>query len=174
MKRLILAGAIIAFGPALGGCATVMHGVHQDVQFNSDPASATIRLAQGGTCITPCQIEMHRGHDSMVTYTLEGFEPASVYLQSKLNGAIAGNVIAGGLIGGIVDGANGASNSLHPNPVYVRLVPVGSGREAELLDEHGQVTSTVSAYNARVETDVREGLTHQGLAPPLAAASAPH
>jgi hypothetical protein len=115
---------------------------------------------------------MHRGHDSMVTYTLAGYEPVSVYIQSKLNGAIAGNIIAGGLIGGIVDGANGASNSLHPNPVYVRLVPVGSGREAELLDGHGQVISTVSAYNASVETDVRQGLQHQGLA--SAPAQAPH
>jgi hypothetical protein len=165
MKRLILACAIIACGPALGGCATVMHGVHQDVQFKSEPSSATIRLAQGGTCVTPCEIEMRRGHDSMVTYTLEGFEPVSVYMQSKLNGAIAGNIIAGGLIGGVVDGANGASNSLHPNPVYVRLAPVGSGREAELLGEDGQVISTVSAYNASVETDVREGLQRQGLAP---------
>jgi len=165
MKRLILACAIIAAGPALGGCATVIHGVNQDVEFKSDPSSATIRLAQGGTCVTPCEIEMRRGHDSMVTYTLEGFEPASVYMQSRLNGAIAGNIIAGGLIGGIVDGSNGASNSLHPNPVYVRLVPVGSGREAELLGEAGQVISTVSAYNATVETDVREGLQRQGLAP---------
>ena len=101
----------------------------------------------------------------MVTYTLEGFEPASVYMQSRLNGAIAGNVIAGGLIGGVVDGANGASNSLHPNPVYVRLVAVGSGREAELLDQNGQVISTVSVYNASVEADVLEGLREQGLAP---------
>lgn len=165
MKRLILACAIIAAGPALGGCATVLHGVNQNVQFKSDPSSATIRLAQGGTCVTPCEIEMRRGHDSMATYTLEGFEPASVYIQSRLSGAIAGNLIAGGLIGGIVDGSNGASNRLHPSPVYIRLVPVGSGREAELLDEQGQVISTVSAYNASVETDVRAGLEEQGLAP---------
>jgi hypothetical protein len=164
MNRLILACAIIASGPALGGCATIVHGVHQDVQFRSDPTGATIRLAHGGTCVTPCEIEMRRGNDSMVSYTLEGFESASVYMQSRLSGAIAGNLIAGGLIGGIVDGANGASNSLHPNPVYIRLVPVGSGREAELLDERGQVISTVSAYNSTVEADVREGLTRQGLA----------
>ena len=165
MKRLILACAIIVSGPALGGCATVLHGVHQSVQFQSDPSSATIRLAQGGTCVTPCEIEMRRGHDSMVTYTLEGYEPASVYIQSRLGGAVAGNVLAGGLIGGIVDGSNGASNHLHPNPVYIRLVPVGSGREADLLDERGQVISAVSAYNASVEADVLEGLQEQGLAP---------
>lgn len=165
MKRLILACAIIASGPALGGCATIVHGVHQDIPFRSDPAGATIRLAQGGTCVTPCEIEMRRGNDSLVTYTLEGYEPARVYMQSRLNGAIAGNVIAGGLIGGIVDGANGASNSLHPNPVYVRLAPVGSGREAELLDENGQLISTVSVHNAAVEADVTRGLQRQGLAP---------
>jgi hypothetical protein len=170
MKKLILACAIIASGPALGGCATIVHGVNQDVAFKSDPSAATIRLAQGGSCVTPCEIEMRRGHDSMVTYTLEGYEPARVYIQSKLNGAIAGNLIAGGLIGGIVDGANGASNSLYPNPIYIRLAPVGSGREAELLDEHGQVISTVSVYNAAVEADVLEGLQEQGLA---AAAGAP-
>jgi hypothetical protein len=165
MKRLIVACAIIMAGPALGGCATIIHGVHQDVQFKSDPSSATIRLAQGGTCVTPCEIEMRRGHDSMVTYTLEGYEPASVYIQSRLNGAIAGNIIAGGLIGGIVDGSNGASNSLHPNPVYIRLVPAGSGREAELLGANGQVISTVGAYNATVEADVLQGLQRQGVAP---------
>ena len=165
MKRLILACAIVACGPALGGCATVLHGVNQDVEFKSDPSSATIRLAQGGTCVTPCEIEMRRGRNSMVTYTLDGFEPASVYIQSKLNGAIAGNLIAGGLIGGVVDGANGASNSLHPNPVYIRLAPVGSGREAELLGEDGQVISTVSVYNASVKADVLEGLREQGLSP---------
>src|ERR1044072_4292108 len=104
MKRLILACAIMASGP-LGGCATVLHGVNQNVDFKSDPSSATIRLAQGGSCVTPCEIEMRRGRDSMVTYTLEGYEPASVYMQSRLNGAIAGNVIAGGLIGGVLGGA---------------------------------------------------------------------
>ena len=171
MKRLILACAIIMAGPALGGCATVIRGVNQDMQFQSDPSSATIRLAQGGTCVTPCEIEMRRGHDSMVTYTLEGYEPASVYIQSRLDGAIAGNFIAGGIIGGIVDGSNGASNNLYPDPVYIRLVPVGSGREAELLDRQGQVISTVAVYNASVEGDVINGLRRRGLAPASAPAS---
>jgi hypothetical protein len=165
MKKLFLACAILACGSSLGGCATVMNGVHQGVQFRSDPSSATIRIAQGGTCVTPCEIQMRRGHDSMVTYTLEGYEPAHLYIQSRLAGAVAGNLLAGGLIGGIVDGSNGASNRLHPSPAYIRLVPVGSGRQAELLDARGQVISTVAAYNATVEADVLGGLRAQGLAP---------
>jgi hypothetical protein len=110
-------------------------------------------------------LQLRRGHDSMVTISRDGYDPAHVYIQSRLGGQIAGNLIAGGLIGGIVDGSNGASNRLYPNPVYVRLAPIGSGREAELLDGDGQVISTVSAYNASVEADVMDGLRARGLAP---------
>ena len=80
MKKVILACAIIASGAGLGGCATVMNGVHQGVAFNSDPAGATIRISQGGTCVTPCRIQMRRAHDSMATYELEGYEPAHLYI----------------------------------------------------------------------------------------------
>lgn len=171
MKKVILACAMIASGAGLGGCATVMNGVHQGVAFNSDPAGATIRISQGGTCVTPCRIQMRRAHDSMATYELEGYEPAHLYIQSKLAGAVAGNLIAGGLIGGIVDGANGASNRLTPAPAYIRLAPIGSGREAELLDGEGRVISTVAVYNASVEADVLSGLRNQGLAPAGAGSS---
>jgi hypothetical protein len=165
MKKVLLALAVLVSGPALGGCATVLNGVHQGMPFQSDPAGATIRLVSGPTCETPCELQMRRGHDSMVTISRDGYEPAHVYIQSRLGGQIAGNLIAGGLIGGIVDGSNGASNRLYPNPVYVRLAPLGSGREAELLDRNGRVISTVAAYNAEVEADVMEGLRARGLAP---------
>ena len=61
------------------------------------------------------------------------------------------------------DGSNGASNHLYPDPVYVRLVPVGTTGEAMLLDKKGAVISTVAQYNARVEADVLKGLEEQGL-----------
>lgn len=165
MKKVFLACAIIASGPLLGGCATVLNGVHQDLPFQSDPHGATIRLVSGQSCETPCQLEMRRGRDSMVTFTREGYEPATVLIQSRTGGSVAGNILAGGIIGGIVDGSNGAANRLYPNPVYVRLAPLGSGRPAELLDKNGQVISTVDVYNASVETDVMDGLRGQGLAP---------
>jgi uncharacterized protein YceK len=33
MKKVLLALAALAAGPALGGCATVMNGVHQGMPF---------------------------------------------------------------------------------------------------------------------------------------------
>ncbi len=39
---------------------------------------------------------------------------------------MAGNVLVGGLIGAGVDAISGATKDLKPNPVNVRLVPIGS------------------------------------------------
>jgi hypothetical protein len=108
---------------------------------------------------------MRRGNDSMVTFTLQGYQPAEVYIQSRTGGGVAGNILAGGIIGGVVDASNGASNHLYPDPVYVRLAPVGSTTPAVLLDKNGKVIGTVAQYNARVGADVIKGMREQGLYP---------
>ena len=37
--------------------------------------------------------------------------------------ALAGNVLLGGIIGGVVDGTNGSLRDLKPNPIMVTLEP---------------------------------------------------
>ncbi|HVM37784.1 MAG TPA: hypothetical protein VM265_05295, partial [Sphingomicrobium sp.] len=91
------------------------------------------------------------------------YKPVEVYIQSRTGGAAFGNILAGGVIGGVIDGSNGASNHLYPDPVYVRLVPERSTAEPMLLDKKGAVISTVAAYNAKVAADVLQGLEKQGL-----------
>lgn len=170
MKKLVSV-ALLAAAMSVGGCATVMNGTSQPVEFQSDPAGATVKLVNGLECETPCQFEMKRGRDSQVTFTMPGHEPVSVYIQSRTSGSVAGNILAGGLIGGIVDGSNGASNHLYPDPVYVRMVRTGTGGEAVLLNKKGAVITTVAAYNASVADDVIEGLRDQGVATPEVAAN---
>lgn len=165
MKKLFAACALVSMASGLGGCATVLNGTSQPVEFQSDPSGATVRLVNGLTCETPCQYSMKRGDDSSVTFTLAGYEPVEVYIQSRTGGSIAGNILAGGIIGGVVDASNGASNHLYPDPVFIRLVPVGSTEAAVLLDKDGEVISTVAQYNASVAADVIEGMQEQGLFP---------
>lgn len=172
MKKIVSAAALAAASFGVTGCATVMNGTSQPVAFKSDPSGAIVKLALGQSCTTPCQYELKRGLDSMATYSKEGYKPASVYIQSRTGGQALGNVIAGGLIGGVIDGSNGASNHLYPNPVYVRLVAEGSSDEPMLLDKNGAVISTVAQYNAKVEADVLKGLEKQGLYAAGQAASA--
>lgn len=163
MKKIVSAVALAAASFGVTGCATIVNGTSQAVAFKSDPSGAVVKLVSGQSCTTPCQYEMKRGADSKVTYTKEGFEPVTVYIQSRTGGSTFGNILAGGVIGAVVDSSNGSSNRLYPNPVYVRLVPEGSSEQAVLLDKDGGVISTVAEYNAKVEADVLKGLEHQGI-----------
>jgi hypothetical protein len=164
-EKQYLAVALTVAAVLLAGCATVLNGTSQDVAFNSDPAGAIVELHSGQNCVTPCSFSMKRGDDAEIRINKPGFQPVSIYVQSRLAGSTFGNIIAGGVIGAVVDGSNGASNRLYPNPVYVRLVPAGASGEAVLLDKDGVVISTVAAHNAEVGDDVRQGIEGQGLAP---------
>jgi hypothetical protein len=170
-SKSILAALVVSLAP-LSGCATVLNGTSQDVAFNSQPAGAVVELATGVNCVTPCSFSMRRGNDTEIRINKPGFQPVSVYIQSRLGGSAFGNILLGGPIGAVVDGSNGASNHLFPNPVYVRLVPVGSSEEAVLLNRDGEVLSTVAAHNAAVGEDVRKGIEGQGTVPRTAAAPA--
>lgn len=163
MNKMKTLAVLLAAGVSLSGCATVLNGTSQDVAFNSQPDGAIVELNTGQNCVTPCSFSMRRGNDAEITINKPGFKPVSVYVQSRLGGSTFGNIILGGGIGAVVDGSNGASNRLHPNPVYVRLVPTNSSDEPVLLNEDGEVISTVAAHNAEVGEDVRKGLEEQGV-----------
>lgn len=61
------------------------------------------------------------------TIQKDGYKSQTVIVESKLGGggavAGAGNILLGGVIGGIVDGTNGSMNNLTPNPLEITLVP---------------------------------------------------
>lgn len=163
--RYIYVAALGLSAVNLAGCATVMRGTSQPVEFASEPSGADVTLVSGLKCKSPCQYQMKRGKDSMVTFTMPGYKSESVYIQSRTGGAALGNLVAGGIIGGVVDGANGASNHLYPDPVSIRLVREGSSEQAVLVNKKGQVISTVAEYNAKVADDVNKGLREQGIYP---------
>lgn len=148
--------AMIALVPvtALGGCATVLNGPNVKYTTNSNPEGAQVRFTNGETCTTPCSINLKRKSDQRADISLPGYKSTYVLIQSRLGGASFGNIILGGGVGAVVDGANGSSNRLYPRPLIVRLAPEGSNEEAVLLDSRGKVVRTVAEYNASVKVDV--------------------
>jgi len=142
----------------LSGCATVINGTSQDFSINTDPGGARARLSTGTECTTPCEVSLKRRHDVRIDITKEGYEPAYVLVQSRTGGAIAGNVLLGGLVGGVVDAASGATNFLAPQPLNLRLARMSSGEEPVLLNKDGEVDMTLAAHNDKVRADVAETL----------------
>ena len=82
----------------------------------------------GPACITPCTIQLKRNADLMVTFTKAGYRPITVKLGRTVSAAggagVAGNVIAGGVTGLVVDSVTGAGMDHTPNPLKVALVPL--------------------------------------------------
>lgn len=154
MNKLGMVAIAATMTLALGGCATVLNGTKVDYEVSSLPSGATVKFTNGVTCTTPCSLELKRKSDLRADITLDGHKPTYVLIQSKLGGSGFGNVLLGGIVGGVVDGTNGASNRLYPRPLFVRLVPDGSVGEAELLDKDGKTVSTVAKHNMDVRVDV--------------------
>jgi len=154
LKNIALVGIV---GWSLAGCATVMNGPNVDYVVDSDPNGATVTfLGQDTTCQTPCERELRRETSLRVDIVKEGYKPVYILVESKMGGATVGNVLAGGIVGVLVDNGNGSSRFLSPRPLIVRLARNGTADEAVLLDDDGEVTSTVAAHNDQARARVSQ------------------
>ena len=111
-------------------CATITRGVHEKLTVTSDPVGANVLLSTGERGLTPAKfVKLRRTEPFTVTVSKPGYATETVRVVSKMGGtggtAMAGNALIGGIIGLGVDAGTGAYNSLYPNPVAVKLVPVG-------------------------------------------------
>lgn len=154
MKRFVLAVMAATAAFATSGCATVLNGTNVDYTTETRPEGARAKFTNGQECKTPCTLELKRKTDQRVDLYAEGYKPTYVLIQSKLGGGSFGNLLLGGGIGAVVDGTNGSSNRLYPRPLIVRLAKQGTNDEAVLLDDKGNVVSTVDAHNDSVRVDV--------------------
>lgn len=124
IKSCGLAVAVVS----LSACATVTRGTSQKYSIESTPTAAEVSLSSGQQCITPCQLKLKRKPGFVAVVKKAGYQTQTLTVESKLAGggavAGAGNLLLGGVVGGIVDGTNGSMNSLLPNPLRVILVPI--------------------------------------------------
>ncbi len=126
--RLFL--VLLAAGLALGGCASVTRGWDNQIQINSNPPEANVRLSNGFGCQTPCTLKISRKEEFTAVISKPGFQTEQVFVKTQIAGAgaagIAGNLILGGVIGMGVDAASGATLEHCPNPISITLRPVAS------------------------------------------------
>ncbi|NEU12508.1 translation initiation factor 2 [Methylobacterium sp. BTF04] len=124
--RTLSAAILIAAG--VGACGSITRGTTEKMAFLSEPPGATMTTTKGYACpATPCSLDVERSDEFDVTFVKPGYRPESVPVRTKVVGAgaagMAGNVLAGGIIGIGVDAYTGAALDHTPNPVSVTLVP---------------------------------------------------
>lgn len=118
---LLLSFALAIATAGLSGCATIVKGTTQKVPISSDPAGARVLVDGQPAGTTPTTVTLSRKHSHMVTLEHEACEVENIPVTNSMGAAVAGNIIAGGLVGWGVDAVSGAQYNLHPATVSVKL-----------------------------------------------------
>ena len=122
-NKVFIASLALLF---VSGCATITRGSKEVLEVRTTPPGAQVSTSNGMSCdSTPCALKMKRRSQLVVTIKKKGCEPIAVNVSNQTaragGAALAGNVIAGGVVGLGVDAATGASQELVPNPIDVEL-----------------------------------------------------
>jgi len=105
-------------------CATIMHGNSQEISINSEPEGATVYVDGQERGKTPLSLLLSRKKERyIVVIKKECYLPKTVEINRAISGSVAGNIIAGGIIGGVIDVASGSAYKLVPNKINVVLQP---------------------------------------------------
>lgn len=120
----MLKGILVLPLAMLSACATLVNGTSQTVTVSTTPPGASCTLDRmgervGAISATPGSVRLDKSkNDLSVTCSKEGYQTATVAHAPSFGAATFGNLIAGGVIGVVVDAASGANYSY---PSDVRL-----------------------------------------------------
>src|SRR5947209_8372722 len=92
------------------GCASIMHGGHQELTFNSNPDGATVTV--GGRVIgkTPITTSLKKEPGQTLEFSKDGYKPLTMRLETSLDSWFWGNIVLGGFFGSTTDGISGAAH----------------------------------------------------------------
>lgn len=124
MKKSL--AALLLISSFTSGCATIIKGQSQDLTVNTNPSGASCVITRNGANVatinpTPATIHIEKTkYDILVTCDKKGYETATYSGHSGNEGAVLGNIIAGGGIGWAVDSATGSDNH-YESPINIML-----------------------------------------------------
>jgi hypothetical protein len=125
MRPLLLIVPLVA----LSGCASIIEGSTQEITVNTTPAGAKCAMMRNGQHIAEVAsspgsaVIKKTGADVTISCTKPGYQEASVVDNSDVAAATFGNIIAGGLVGVVIDAADGSIHKYDP-AVSVTLEPL--------------------------------------------------
>lgn len=133
MKKFIL--MCVGFGliVSLIGCATIMKGSSQEINFSSNPSGAQIKINGTSMGTTPTILKLKTGDEHSVRLELNGYMPFETKITKSMSGWAWGNIVFGGIIGLIVDFSTGAIYKLNQEQISAQLQKNGLG-ESEIKD----------------------------------------
>lgn len=128
MKRLITMCLLLVLLTSTG-CASIAHGTRQGVPVNSSPTGASVAVNCGKASVlpntvTPTTVFLKRNAEPCnITLSKEGYEDASLVFVRRMSGWFWCNLLIGGILGMVIDGADGALYNRQPESASISLAP---------------------------------------------------
>jgi hypothetical protein len=130
MKTAFRALAMISL-VFLSSCATIVSGTQQELSVSCTPRAKIEIKADTGLLVyageSPAIVELPRKYSYTVTVQAGGYRSQTLIISRQFNAWFLGNLLLGGIVGGVVDAVTGAMWDLKPTMVAVTLEP-GSAR----------------------------------------------
>lgn len=107
-------------------CASIAHGTHQTIPISSNPPGATVAVSCGKAKPvlnkTPTTFDAPRhANPCSIIVSKEGYEDSSFAFTRRMSGWFWGNILIGGILGMIIDGADGAIYNVVPEVANITL-----------------------------------------------------
>ena len=128
MKKIAIYAAIIITSVSLfNACATIFSGTKQKVSLTTNPQGARVYVnGVDKNVITPCEVKVPRKSSITYTFQKDGYEDGNVKQSGTFNAMVVGNLIFGGIPGGLIDYASGAWYKLPKDASYSFGAPVST------------------------------------------------
>jgi hypothetical protein len=133
MKTLVILATFVVACCMFSGCASIIHGGNQIVDITSQPTGAMVTIDGKEYGRTPQAISLRRKgrlkgelapkKEYAVKIAVEGYLPYEMKLKRELDAWFFGNLLFGGVIGMIIDAADGAMYKLTPNQIIAQMGP---------------------------------------------------
>jgi len=122
---------------SMTGCASIMHGITQDVGIASVPTGAAVSIDNISHGRTPVIATLSRKANHLVRMELAGYHPFEATLTQAVSGWVWGNIVFGGVIGVGVDALSGGFYRLAPEQVTATLLPLAEPSLAQAHEQGG-------------------------------------
>jgi len=130
-KLLALAGASLVAAAVVVSCATIIKGSNHTLSVNSSPPSAAVVITRAAVIgegmrifegTTPATVKLSRKEEYVVSISMRGYREVKVpVVHAGVEEWFFANIVCGGLIGLVVDYADGAMYKMAPETINVTL-----------------------------------------------------
>jgi len=123
IRTVLSAALLFLMVPYLSGCATIVRGSSQEVEMTSDPPNARVIVNGEDRGETPTTLSLDTGRNYQVEFEKDGYASETLNLNKDftIGWPIFGNVFSFGIIGIVVDVANGSAYKLSPEQLQAAL-----------------------------------------------------